>query len=269
MADNKKTILCVDDEEAIVEALYDNLMMDFEVKTALNVADALKIFDNEEIALVITDQRMPGMTGTELLAKINKAKPVCKKILLTGYADLEAAKKAINEGSVDRYFDKPWDGAELLDAAKNLVKSYEFDMFLRRMEKDSQKVTSNINTLKDTSTSFELFIDNYLSGICIVGQDNKIKFINKKACEILQIDSGEKMKGVSVSQILQINKSRMEEFFERFMNDNATPITMDIRRSNGAAVSIQASVIFNKTMQDGDDSRKAMCGVVFNLPSSV
>ncbi len=125
MSDNAKlTILCVDDEQDIVNSLYDTFMSKYNVLTALNGADALDIFDKENITLIITDQRMPGMTGSELLAKINESKPLCKKILLTGYSDINAAIDAINNGAVDKYFSKPWDEDELVRTVDTLIMKY-------------------------------------------------------------------------------------------------------------------------------------------------
>ncbi len=130
MAEQKKrTILCVDDEPDIVSALQDTLMDVYNVKTATSGAEALKIFDEEDIGCVISDQRMPEMEGTELLAKINEIKPICKKILLTGYADINAAIDAINLGAVDKYFSKPWEDDELLKAIEDLLKELDLDEF--------------------------------------------------------------------------------------------------------------------------------------------
>ena len=121
--DKKLSILCVDDEKDIVDSLFDTFMDDYDVKTALSGEEALKIFDEEDIAVIITDQRMPEMEGTELLALINEKKPYCKKILLTGYADVNAAVDAINKGSVDKYFSKPWDDAELKRILRSALES--------------------------------------------------------------------------------------------------------------------------------------------------
>ena len=120
----KSTLLAVDDEQHIVDSLYDTFMDKYNVLTALSGAEALDIFNKADIALVITDQRMPGMTGSELLARINKLKPVCQKILLTGYADINAAIDAINNGAVNKYIAKPWDDDELLQTVDHLITKY-------------------------------------------------------------------------------------------------------------------------------------------------
>ena len=142
----EKTILCVDDEENIVECLYDTLAIEneYQVKTALGGKEALEIFDQEDVALAISDQRMPEMEGTELLAQINEKNPLCKKILLTGYADINAAVDAINKGCVDRYFNKPWDDGELVMAVNHLMKMYNFDCLMKKAvsgkKRDAEKI---------------------------------------------------------------------------------------------------------------------------------
>lgn len=93
----RRTILCVDDEEDITSTLHDTFMDDYNVMTAKDGKEGLALFNQNSIDLVISDQRMPEMTGTELLEAVNKAKPICKKILLTGYADIDAAIDAINK----------------------------------------------------------------------------------------------------------------------------------------------------------------------------
>ncbi len=122
MSDKKCTILCVDDEQDIVDSLYDTFMDFHNVRTATNGEEALKIFNEEDIALVITDQGMPGMSGSELLVQINEQKSACKRILLTGYTDIKTEVKGITENSADKYFSKPWDDDELLEAVEQLLK---------------------------------------------------------------------------------------------------------------------------------------------------
>jgi len=101
----------------------------YHVKTATNAEDALKIVEKNEISLIISDQRMPDMTGSELFAKVHETKPLIKKILLTGYADINAAIDAINKGSVNRYFSKPWDEDELVNAVESLISLHKMDQF--------------------------------------------------------------------------------------------------------------------------------------------
>ena len=97
----KHTILFVDDEENILSALVRLFRKeDYEIVTAISGMDGMKIIEEREIPLVISDHRMPGMTGVDFLAKVKEISPDTIRIMLTGYADLEAAIAAINKGEV-------------------------------------------------------------------------------------------------------------------------------------------------------------------------
>ncbi len=129
--ENKKklTILCIDDEQYILDSLTDLLMDDFIVKTTTSGKEAIDILGKEKIAVVITDQRMPDTEGTDILEEISKKKYHCKRILLTGYSDIDAAIKAVNFGNLDRYILKPWDNDELLLIIKQLCDEYTMEEF--------------------------------------------------------------------------------------------------------------------------------------------
>ncbi|MFH1491445.1 MAG: ATP-binding protein [Pseudomonadota bacterium] len=113
MTKEKQNILVVDDEKDIVDALYDTFSDKYNVFRALNANEAMEVLGHNEIDLVISDQRMPGMTGVELFARINENYPLTGKVLLTGYADLHAVVDAINKGDVDKYISKPWDDRDI------------------------------------------------------------------------------------------------------------------------------------------------------------
>ena len=112
------TILCVDDEEHIVNSLKRVLRREDKVLTATSGEAALEILKREDVDLLITDMRMPGMTGADLLAEVSRLKLDPARILLTGYTDDELLKNAINEGGLDRYLRKPWGNEELISAVR-------------------------------------------------------------------------------------------------------------------------------------------------------
>lgn len=110
----KSTILIVDDEISIVKSLTRSLMDDnYSILTALSGEEALLKLKNNEIDLVITDQRMPGMSGLEFLKKVQLEYPETLTIMLTAYGDIETAIEAINEAGVYKFILKPWNEAEL------------------------------------------------------------------------------------------------------------------------------------------------------------
>jgi len=119
---DKVRVLFVDDEEKILNALRALFRSDYHVFTALNGTEALQLIKEHDIPVVVSDQRMPEMTGVELLRQVRKAAPKAVRLLLTGYTDLPALVGSINEGEVYRFVRKPWDNDDirriLADAAK-------------------------------------------------------------------------------------------------------------------------------------------------------
>ena len=117
----KPRILLVDDEERILRTLTMLLRMQYQVFSTTDGHEALKIIQQEKINVLISDQRMPTMIGTELLEKAKQLSPNTVRILLTGYADVEAAMDSVNEGEIFRYINKPWGPKELRDTVADAV----------------------------------------------------------------------------------------------------------------------------------------------------
>lgn len=113
MASNKSKILCVDDEPNIVRSLQWLLQREFEVHTASSGQDALALVQQHDFDVVISDQRMPMMTGVEVLREVKRLSPRTMRILLTGYSDMQAIIKSVNESEVFRFINKPWNIGEL------------------------------------------------------------------------------------------------------------------------------------------------------------
>jgi len=108
------TLLCVDDEPNILSALRRSLRTEnWRVLTANGGAEALETLAHENVDLVISDMRMPGMDGAQLLEQVSQRWPASIRILLTGHADMNATVAAINRGRIFRYLNKPWDDEEL------------------------------------------------------------------------------------------------------------------------------------------------------------
>ena len=108
-----ETVLLVDDEPQVLVALEDLLSDDYTVLKATSAERALEIIASRpEIAVVITDQRMPHMNGDEFLARIGTASDVAR-ILITGFADLSGVIRAVNEGGIFAYVTKPWNEDDL------------------------------------------------------------------------------------------------------------------------------------------------------------
>ena len=120
--DTKKArVLFVDDEERILNALRTLFRSQYHVFTAENGTLALEFVKRFGIHVVVSDQRMPGMTGVELLRQVKDLSPNSVRMLLTGYSDLAAIVGSINEGEVFRFVKKPWDNAEMQKTVADAV----------------------------------------------------------------------------------------------------------------------------------------------------
>lgn len=120
----KELILYVDDEEKHLDSFKIVFRKDYEIMVAKSAAEGLEILQSNDVRLVITDQRMPSMTGVDLLEKISNLYPEITRIILTGYSDVEAIISAINKGRVFRYITKPWDKDELKETIDFALEAY-------------------------------------------------------------------------------------------------------------------------------------------------
>jgi len=144
----KFPILFVDDEEYNLVAFKATFREEYDIYTAQSGQEALDIIKAREIGLIITDQRMPEMTGVELLERILPKYPDAVRIILTGYSDVEAIVSAINNGNVFRYITKPWDERELKMTIENALRLYELRMKNKELVSELQvKVQEQEKTL--------------------------------------------------------------------------------------------------------------------------
>jgi DNA-binding NtrC family response regulator len=117
-------VLYVDDEANNLNSFKAAFRRDFEIYTASSAREGRKILDSNEIGVIITDQRMPGMTGIEFLESILSVYPDTIRILLTGFSDINAVMDAINRGQVYKYLVKPWQNDELKMYIENALEIY-------------------------------------------------------------------------------------------------------------------------------------------------
>ena len=113
MNDETVRLLFVDDEERIVSLLRTIFRQNYEVHVATSGDEALQIISKTHIHVIVSDQRMPGMLGIDLLSRVRQLSPNTMRVLLTGYSDLAAIVGSVNDGEVFRYINKPWDHTEI------------------------------------------------------------------------------------------------------------------------------------------------------------
>ncbi len=140
MTTSRCTLLVVDDEVYILRAVAALLARDFDVVTADNAEDAQKVFAQRPVDLLLTDQRMPRVTGIQLLEWVRTHYPKTVRLLMTGYAELEEAVEAINRGQVYYYLLKPWRTEELTQVLRNAA-----DKFL--LERNQEQLLAQLRDL--------------------------------------------------------------------------------------------------------------------------
>jgi class 3 adenylate cyclase len=122
--DGPNTVLLVDDEPRVLDSLEALLAMEYRVLRAERGEEALRLLDGESVAAIISDQRMPAMTGTELLAKSREVSPDSSRILLTAFTDADALMQSINAANIYHFILKPWDPTELAHTVRRGVERY-------------------------------------------------------------------------------------------------------------------------------------------------
>lgn len=148
-AERKHPVLIVDDEPDVLFSLKGLLRRDFTLYTAESGEEALKVLREHEVHVIMTDQRMPGMSGVELMQQVRESFPEAIRIVFTGYADIKAVVRAINSGGLFRYITKPWDPDELIETLQEAARRFEQDMAQRKFAEAVQQFTrSSIPVLR-------------------------------------------------------------------------------------------------------------------------
>ena len=121
-----RTVLCVDDELHVLKSLQRLLRReDYKLITAKGGENGLKVLESEPVHLVMSDQRMPGMSGVEFLKKVKESYPGTVRVVLSGYADVAVMVESINDGEIYRFLPKPWNDEELKTAIRQCLEHYD------------------------------------------------------------------------------------------------------------------------------------------------
>lgn len=153
-----EVIMFVDDEENILNSLRRVFRREpYEVITCLSAEDALKIMETKEVQVLITDQLMPGMKGTELLEVVKHKYPLVIRIILSGHSDMEDIIRAINEGEIYRFLKKPDDLTDLVNIVARAVEQ-------SRVVKKVHEVINLLQQQKSQGQDKYRFSTSYSSG---------------------------------------------------------------------------------------------------------
>ena len=204
-------ILVVDDEQDNLDAFRFNFRKTFDILTASGGAEALEILAQKDVAVVITDQRMPRMTGVELLREVRTTQPDAVGIILTAFTDVDVLIEAINLGQVYRYITKPWDAKEVRG-----VLQYAIERF--HLQRENKKLVAQL-------AEYTGYLNQQLHGEFdfgnIIGDSSALKEVLSKVEQVAPTASTVLLRGETgtgkelVAHAIHINSPREEKPFVR------------------------------------------------------
>jgi len=148
----KHCLLVVDDEPDVCDSVHDLLRREFRVLKANSANEGFRLLQSEVVQIIMTDQRMPQVTGVDFLTHVQTRVPQAIRMLYTGYADLEAVISAINQGHIYQFLRKPWQPEELLQAVRAAAAEYDR---LVAAEEEKQRLRQELEVLNQRVSLLE------------------------------------------------------------------------------------------------------------------
>jgi response regulator RpfG family c-di-GMP phosphodiesterase len=162
MESNKKSekisVIYLDDEEHNLTAFKATFRYIFDVFVTTSAIEAMKLIDDNDIHIVISDQRMPEVTGVEFLKSVVEKYPHTKRILLTGYSDQSDTVDAINIGKISKFISKPWEENNLSTVIQDLYKQYLEEKEIAEKAEKLEKVSKERDLFKLESNQIEFIL---------------------------------------------------------------------------------------------------------------
>jgi len=192
MSESRPRILVVDDEEAILETMSFTFEDEYEVFTSTDARRALDILDEKApIAVVLTDQRMPNMSGVEFVTEVCRRNPATVSMILTGFSDMDAIIQAVNDGHIYAYITKPWEPDQLKQLMKQAVDRYQLAALNQRLLED----------LKNSNVYLEAVMDHLDTGAIAVDSAGRVQAVNRPVREYLGLQG--EFRGRYIDEILE------------------------------------------------------------------
>jgi FixJ family two-component response regulator len=217
---NEATVLCVDDEIGILNSLKRLLRKEpYALLTASSGQEGLALMEKQPAQVVISDQRMPGMTGIEFLQKVRERWLGTVRVVLSGYADIAAVVDAINKGQVYRFLTKPWNDDELKVAIRQCWEQYELRLQHRAMSEQIRRQNAelsarNIELGLEVSENVSglrlahLILENLPLGVIGVDDTGTVVLANQRA-QTLLCSSTNQLLGCSLPDCLPLAEAQL------------------------------------------------------------
>jgi len=209
---NGLAILLVDDEPMVLESLAEDLLrnfgQDYQIEAAESGEEALEVVEELqgegiEIAVVISDQVMPGLKGDELLSQIHLQYPNILKIMLTGQAGVDAVGNAVNSANLYRYLAKPWNAIDLNLTVKEALTKY---LQVKQLEQQNIQLRENERHLTQILEAMPI-------GVAVHDTTGKITYANEKAKELLRLEVLPDTKSEKLSTDFKVYQAGTDELY--------------------------------------------------------
>ncbi len=205
----ERTLLLVDDEPNILSALNRVFRGEnYRIFRANSGAEGLELLKEQDVGVIISDQRMPGMTGVEFLSQVNELYPDTVRIVLSGYTDLNSVTDAINQGAIYKFLTKPWEDDLLKKNIREAFRHYELHVENERLNRELQMANEELSTInreleqRVEEKTHEVLVnyralqvaqdvmEYFPAAVLGIADDGLIAFANKMAKALCSTDSG-------------------------------------------------------------------------------
>lgn len=224
---SKVAIVCIDDEPLILESLKRQLRRNFgsnyDIELASSGQEALELCadikaEGTEIALIVSDQKMPRMSGDELLIQLHHIYPKALKILLTGYAEVSSVGKIVNSDALYRYIPKPWDETDLILTVREALKYYGQE---RKLAKQNTLLRKTNQKLKKSRDLLLAALEASDDGLLVLDDRGNTVIVNQKFFALWQIES-------------QSTEPNSEQILTKISQQLVQPIACDLETTQAA-----------------------------------
>ena len=240
MENERIKVLYVDDEEGNLTAFRASFRRDFDVHTENSGVSAIAFLEKNPVHVVISDQRMPGMTGSEFLAIVRQRWPRSARLLLTGFSDIEAVIDAVNHGGIHAYITKPWDPTDL---RLRIEQAYEVHALREERERMHQRYRQVFDASGDP--------------IALLDSSGKLHDINR-ACEELLGRSRHTLLSGPVSEYVIDLPATVKRMREQRKGRTTANLELELRDAEGRPVTCLATLTLVGRTEDGHGLFQAM-----------
>ena len=256
-------VLIVDDEPEVLNSLRRTLRRDFDVFTARNAEEGFAVLRNHPIQVIISDQRMPDVSGASFLANIREAYPDAIRMLITGYTDMDALVEAVNQGQIHRYLTKPWDPEavrqyviDAYDRYRGIVRNHRLSKNLAErneqlndeLERYRQGHAGCIAELGLMTERQKVLRDLLNDAIIILDEDGLILDFNSPAERLLARTARNRL---SQSFVLALPYPLNERLWHYIKEDSTTALQLDLPLQSGGSMPVEVQA---RTVAPANDS---------------